>query len=140
MGPTVAIWPRAAVPPTAADLLVLASEYDPHALRLFLGGVGLDGFELAAVVAALGFQPSTTVHAFAYGNAPADHRLLAELALAVARRYDGLVDFGGSLGDNVTARRGWLVSLPYEWSGTFHIGDADFLDAWMEDPRFHMVE
>lgn len=124
MGPNVALWPRSNVP-TEAELQAIVRELD-RPFEIFLGDAGLDLPDLANTVAAIGFAPAVAVHACAYANAREDHRILGRIALSLSRKYDALIDFGGSLGD-VTAKRGLLLTVPYnEGTCTFHIGDADF--------------
>jgi hypothetical protein len=168
MGPTVAIWLRD-VAREPIDLLGIARAVDPECSSAvdfhiqdmtILGGktkalsdprpfgmnIGTTGFfenELASVIAAVGFVPTVAIHAFAYANRETDHRILGELGLYLARRFDGLVDFGGSLG-SVTAAVGTLYTIPYvdsdEPVATFHVGDAEFLESWLKQPSFHMVK
>ncbi|MFD8703047.1 DUF6368 family protein [Kitasatospora sp. NPDC059648] len=92
-----------------------------------------------------------------------NHVLLGHLALAFARRLDALVDFDGLLssrpvaGDDtgneaVLARARVLASvLPgnvaevsYDTGGggrwVRHVGDAEFLQAWLQHPDFHLIK
>ncbi|WP_329571115.1 DUF6368 family protein [Kitasatospora sp. NBC_01266] len=92
-----------------------------------------------------------------------NHVLLGHLALALARRLDALVDFDGLLssrpvaGDDtgneaVLARARVLASvLPgnvaevsYDTGGggrwVRHVGDAEFLQAWLQHPDFHLIK
>ena len=173
MGPNVAIWLKAPdCPPSQDELLEIARRLDPGAVSsvefgicdtephggstrsaeeprpfgMNLGGTGFSAEELQPAASALGFFPSAALHAFAYANAAVDHRMLAELALYLARRFDGVIDFGGSLGD-VPATRGMLLEVPYrvderiaaEKSATYHLGDVEFLESWLRAPGFHML-
>ena len=115
---------------------------EPRPFGLLLGDAGLDDSDLRTVERLIGFTPRNAVGAFAYMNAPVDHRLLGELALFLARELDGLVDFGGTLGP-IAASPGTLLAIPYEASTldeTFHVSDAKFLEWWLEQRDFHMVK
>ncbi|WP_150234514.1 DUF6368 family protein [Streptomyces filamentosus] len=95
-------------------------------------------------------------------SGPANHRLLGHLALALARRLEALVDFDGVLGSSascgdtdegaspdraralVAVLPGRVVEVPYETGdggrGVRHVGDAEFLAAWLRHPDFHLVK
>lgn len=168
MGPTVAIWPKPqSNAPVIEDLVQIAHRLDsqarsadnfhitntaaiggttrvkePRPFGLTLGPPGLDESELRTSERVVGFKPPGAVHAFAYANAAIDHRILGELALFLARQIDGLVDFGGTLGP-IHAARGTLYAIPYEGSTpaeTFHVGNTEFLEWWLQQPEFHMVK
>jgi hypothetical protein len=119
--------------------------------------------DLADVEAAFGRVPRAAVGVRAMTKGSDAYRVLAELALAIAERLDGVVDFNGLLLPNegwhehppweeikaVAARYliglpGKVVAIPYElgngrvWGG--HVGDATFLRAWLGHPDFHMIK
>lgn len=168
MGPTVAIWlPDEVQVPTSEELLVIARSLDQSAQsstelsiqstraiaglsdapegRPFgfnVGEVGFTSEELKPVEDAFGFTPTAAIHAFACANDAVDHRILAELAVFLARHFGGIIDFGGNLG-SVKAHAGKLVRVPYSPGSippTFHVGDAAFLQQWLAEPSFHMIK
>jgi hypothetical protein len=166
MGPTLAILLRADAP-TSQELLEIARTFDRSALKSIdvnvrstasiggrvdvkegrpfgfnAGDVGLEKDEVDALAERFGFVPASAIHVFAYANDPVDHRILAEIGLFFARRYEGIVDFGGNLGA-VNARSGIVFEIPYVLHGTppaFHVADAAFLEEWLTDPSFHMIK
>jgi hypothetical protein len=168
MGPTVAIWltPESSTA-TREDLEVIARRLDPQARRastfnvtstdiiggatqageprpfgMALGTAGLDEADVWTAESLLGFRPDRAVHAFACVNASVDHRILGELALFLARHFNGLVDFGGTLG-HVATPTGKLLTIAYADSTiaeTFHVADAPFLQWWLRQSDFHMVK
>ncbi|MFD9537384.1 DUF6368 family protein [Streptomyces sp. NPDC060010] len=96
-------------------------------------------------------------------SGPVNHMLLSHLTLALARRFDALVDFDGLLsgyrtvGDDksheavlararamASALPGRLTEVPYgtrdggRWLR--HVGDVEFLEAWLRHPDFHLVK
>ena len=95
-------------------------------------------------------------------SSPANHRVLGHLALALAERLDALVDFDGPLswptprdgtgtGAFLDRARALVASLPgrvtevsYETGdgGRWfrHVGDVEFLAAWLQHPGFHLVK
>ncbi|MEU7468849.1 DUF6368 family protein [Streptomyces sp. NPDC044984] len=95
-------------------------------------------------------------------SGPANHRMLGHLALALAERLDALIDFDGVLGyptprdetcdeDDLTRARALATSLPgrvaevsYDTGGGGrwfrHVGDVEFLAAWLRHPGFHLVK
>ncbi|MFJ8401419.1 DUF6368 family protein [Streptomyces microflavus] len=92
-----------------------------------------------------------------------NHVLLGHLTLALARRLDALVDFDGLLGGHRTAGDdmsneavlararalasdlpGRLVEVSYDTGGggrwLRHVGDVEFLEAWLQHPDFHLIK
>ncbi|MFF7994628.1 DUF6368 family protein [Kitasatospora xanthocidica] len=92
-----------------------------------------------------------------------NHALLGHLALALARRLDALIDFDGLLGSHpvgghgtgnqaVLARAralaselpGNLSEISYDTGGggrwLRHVGDVEFLQAWLQHPDFHLIK
>jgi hypothetical protein len=93
-----------------------------------------------------------------------NHTLLGYLALALARRFDALIDFGGVLGYReslkagpdevrvglararvlVASLSGVIREVPYTtWDGRrcfSHVGDATFLSAWLRHSDFAMLK
>lgn len=97
----------------------------------------------------------------AYCSGPANHQVLGHLALALAERLGALIDFDGLL-SHPTPRddtdetllgmaRALVASLPgrvtevsYDTGGGSrwfrHVGDVEFLEAWLRHPAFHLVK
>ncbi|MEK2491188.1 DUF6368 family protein [Kitasatospora purpeofusca] len=95
-------------------------------------------------------------------SGPANHRALGHLTLALAERLGALIDFDGLLscptprddtGDGALLDRaraltaslpGRLTEISYEtWGGGRwfrHVGDVEFLEAWLQHPGFHLVK
>ncbi|MFJ7206755.1 DUF6368 family protein [Streptomyces sp. NPDC098789] len=96
-------------------------------------------------------------------SGPVNHVLLGHLTLALARRLDALIDFDGLLsarptaGDDtsngaVLARAralastlpGRIAEVSYDTGGggrwLRHVGDVEFLEAWLQHPGFHLVK
>lgn len=99
-------------------------------------------------------------------NQEVDHKILGQLALAIVEKYGGLIDFGGALScveNNLYELKqpwedmepyfcklpdefsGLLLSIPYwivpgERTWLFHIGDVEFLEIWLNHPRFRMIK
>lgn len=95
-------------------------------------------------------------------SGPANHLLLGHLALSLARRLNALIDFDGVLGysspcdeeraaaelsrarELVAALPGRVAEVPYvtargeRWFR--HVGDTEFLSAWLEHPDFRLVK
>ncbi|MFE5587824.1 DUF6368 family protein [Kitasatospora sp. NPDC056531] len=92
-----------------------------------------------------------------------NHVLLGHLALTLALRLDALVDFDGLLsslpaaGDDTgneavlargralaSALPGRLAEISYDTGGGGrwhrHVGDVEFLRAWLQHPDFHLVK
>jgi hypothetical protein len=168
MGPIVAILLRSdSNAPTPAELLELARTLDERArtsievsvrdtrsiggavhLRdgrpfgFTVGDAGLDEEERNAIRQGFGFSPVSALHVFACVNSAVDHLILGELGVFFAKRYGGIVDFGGNLGD-VGAHAGKLIEIPYEANGsvaTFHVADAGFLEEWLTNAAFHLIK
>ncbi|NEA77231.1 DUF6368 family protein [Streptomyces sp. SID13588] len=92
-----------------------------------------------------------------------NHVLLGHLTLALARRLDALVDFDGLLssrpaaGDDTgneavlararaleSALPGRVMEVSYDTGGggrwLRHVGDLEFLEAWLRHPDFHLIK
>ena len=125
--------------------------------------------ETACLTRAAHFAPGCEIVLAAAVNGADDHRLLAELAVLIARRYKGLIDLGGRLPvpapvgmpppaasdaadehrtggarETIMALPGRWHEIPYRTAGgevaTYHVVDADFLAAWINHPLFRMVK
>ncbi|MFJ2739200.1 DUF6368 family protein [Streptomyces sp. NPDC087440] len=95
-------------------------------------------------------------------SGPANHRALGHLALAFAERLNALIDFDGVLShptprdetgteELLERARALVASLPgrvaevsYDTGGGGrwfrHVGDVEFLAAWLQHPGFHLVK
>ncbi|WP_404951659.1 DUF6368 family protein [Streptomyces sp. ARC12] len=95
-------------------------------------------------------------------SGPANHQMLGHLTLALAERLDTLIDFDGLLshptprGDTsneapldrakalVASLPGRVAEVSYDTGGGGrwfrHVGDVDFLAAWLQHPDFHLVK
>ena len=114
-----------------------------------------DADEAAHLRQALGYLPGTEIVLAAAVSGPENHRFLAQLAIAVARRYDGLIDLDGLLptgGPEWKNRsRAIIRTLPGRWheipyrtagdeAAAYHVVDADLLTAWLQHSQFRMVK
>jgi hypothetical protein len=59
----------------------------------------------------IGWQPKDQVIFAAMCNDEVDHRVLADLCIDVGYLLDGVVDFGGWLGDDITPKIGQICRL-----------------------------
>ncbi|GLW04370.1 hypothetical protein Slala05_80000 [Streptomyces lavendulae subsp. lavendulae] len=88
-----------------------------------------------------------------------NHILLGHLALAFAQRLHATIDFDGVLGyydrtdgaPDLARARSLVASLPgtvrevsYDTGGgdrwIRHVGDQEFLTAWLQHPDFHLIK
>lgn len=96
-----------------------------------------------AVPEVIGWVPQDAIGFAAMCNSDQDHRILGELCLYFARELSGLVDFGAALGE-LTDVKGTLHKIPYEQHNGlnqfYHIGDAAFMEYWLQQPGFHMIK
>ncbi|WP_329191515.1 MULTISPECIES: DUF6368 family protein [unclassified Streptomyces] len=90
-----------------------------------------------------------------------NHTLLGHLALALARQLNVMIDFEGILGYTPGGRRqeaadldraraivaslpGILREVSYDTGGgdrwIRHVGDQEFLTAWLHHPDFHLIK
>ena len=117
----------------------------------------------AQMQAHLGYVPQQSLDIEASVNSRFDHRILGHMALALADRYDGLIDMGGAItppgvyhdpySDPAEALRiisaymhampGRVIEITYLTSGdhwVYHIVDTAFLRAWLRHSHFHMIK
>lgn len=121
-----------------------------------------DAFDEDDDFAALPQRPVREFTVISYASSDTHHVLLGHLALALARRLNALIDFDGVLGyagtldesrvagELARARAlvadlpGTLVEVSYETARGHccyrHVGDAEFLAAWLRHPRFRLVK
>lgn len=91
----------------------------------------------------IGWQPEDQVTFAAMCNDKVDHRILAELCIEIGHLLEGVVDFGGWLGDDIAPKIGQMWASPYESvSGPrfSHLGTPEFLAWWLKQPGFRMVK
>lgn len=118
----------------------------------------------------IGYRPAEEIVLCAMANGRGDHLVLGRLCLTLARRFGALVDFDGALEPDahppgvpyaepdveqselllasihaaVAALPGTVHEFRYQtWRGTpwvSHVGDTEFLAAWLNHPRFHMIK
>ncbi|MGW2744255.1 DUF6368 family protein [Streptomyces sp. NPDC001450] len=73
-----------------------------------------------------------------------NHRALGRLALTLARRLDATIDFDGMLFEGPSPFPGTLREVSYDTGDgerwVRHVGDAEFLAAWLRHPGFHLVK
>ncbi|MER7106899.1 DUF6368 family protein [Streptomyces sp. NPDC000229] len=109
--------------------------------------------------------PAAELALLAYCRGRENHLLLGHLALFLADRFDALIDFGGMLGYRcslhelsdeeeavrlaearhlVSALPGQVWEMPYATYGGgcwySHVGDREFLAAWLSHPDFSMIK
>lgn len=109
--------------------------------------------------------PAAELALVAYRSSQDDHLVLAHLALLLAEHFDALINFYGLLGyrfpldglsdEEEAARlieaRTLAASLPgHVWETQYatykgghwysHIGDREFLTAWLRHPEFRMIQ
>ncbi|MEU8510806.1 DUF6368 family protein [Kitasatospora sp. NPDC048722] len=124
---------------------------DPSPLGLrSLGGAG--SFELGPesldAYREFGFPgfdrpPVTALGLLAHRSGPDDHRAFGHLALWLAERFDALIDFTDELPRQAVELPGRLREQPYGLDGggraLVHVGDREFLAAWLRHPEFRLV-
>lgn len=132
-------------------------------------GLTLEEMESQAIIQGFGFLPEQEIQLDAYCNGPQDHRILGLLALALAERFNGIIDFGGVLFPPLTKSQdaivwdanakwedaepfsrklidsmpGVAIAVPYTTvsrTWVYHIADTTFMRAWLAQPHFHMIK
>ncbi|MFF2519384.1 DUF6368 family protein [Streptomyces sp. NPDC058086] len=109
--------------------------------------------------------PAAELALLAYSSGQENHLLLGHLAQFLAERFAALIDLGGLLGyrfcvhgtsrgeeENLLAEARALASslpgrvweMPYAahggGCGYSHVGDLEFLAAWLDHPNFRMIK
>jgi len=129
--------------------------------------LALEEMESQAIIQGFGFLPEQEIQLDAYCNGPQDHRILGLLALAIAERFDGIIDFGGLLFPPLTPNQkefiweprwedaepfsrklidsmpGVAIAVPYTTvsrTWVYHVADTTFMRAWLAQPHFHMIK
>jgi hypothetical protein len=113
-----------------------------------------------------GLRPKSCLWVTAGVNRPADHRVLGEVVLRLALLLEGVIDFDGALLPSASPawtdhRLSWpdvsssvremlkdipgrAIALEYqvndERTWACHIGDSQFLKAWLKHPDFRMIK
>jgi hypothetical protein len=104
-----------------------------------------DQASLRALHRILGWSPSDRLLVVgAMCNQPIDHRLIAQVALAVLSGRDGVIDYGGPLEIESTGLPGWALSLRYEMAAGGYAQSAivspDWLAGWLAEPTFRLIK
>jgi hypothetical protein len=103
-----------------------------------------DPDEIAALAKAAGFHPGTEIVLSAATSGRDSHELLGRLALAIVRRYGGIVDLTGPLPADPGSLPGQAHEIPYRTAedefAVYHLVDAELLASWLEHPQFRMVK
>lgn len=124
----------------------------------------------AEIGLAFGFRPVQDIGFVAMCNGTEDHRVLGEMCLWLARRFGGVVGFGGALLPRlpsalaerwVRGQLSWddvrplhermvegmpgrlaecLTGVEPRNTWAIHTADAEFMASWLEHPSFHMVK
>jgi hypothetical protein len=86
----------------------------------------------------VGWIPADLFGCYAITDDPDSHRILAALAVRIARTGDGIIDLDTLLPLTPTLP-GTLHQVPYRTKpGTRHCCDADYLEAWANHPDFRL--
>ncbi len=97
--------------------------------------------ELSFIKELIGFEPQFFL---ASCNQEIDHLILGELALYIAQKYKGIIDFGGELAIVSEVVRGKIFELPYETASGHtainHFADAEFMKHWLNSDHFRMIK
>jgi len=124
--------------------------------------------DLRQLATTFGFTLVDEILVVALYNGDEDHRILGELCVWLVERFGGVVDFNGALWPPVPSEaaidildadwrqvepyfRRMVEGMPGRIEGLWyesqpglvwvaHVGDAAFLRAWLEHPRFRMVK
>lgn len=123
-----------------------------------------DDEETAGLTHAIGFTPATEIVFAAAVNGKDDHRLLALLAAATARRYGGFISLDGLLpvpsgttaptpldSEHPARSRTTIMTLSGQWHeieyrtawgevATYHVVDAELLTSWLHHPHFRLAK
>ncbi|TDC84772.1 DUF6368 family protein [Actinomadura sp. 7K507] len=129
-----------------------------------------DDPDLPDMPRAIGYRPAEEIVLYAMAKGHNDHLVLGRLCLTLARRFGAFIDFGGalqpgtrppgipylepdaqqselllaSISSAVRAIPGTVFEFRYqtarETPWVNHVGDAGFLAAWLDHPRFHMIK
>jgi len=89
------------------------------------------------------WSPLDIVTLSALCDSQRDHLILGEICYSLAERYSGLVDFHGKLDLPDFSFPGELYVIDHSVDDrffSFHIGDAQFLKAWIKSDRFKMIK
>jgi Family of unknown function (DUF6368) len=152
-------------PPCTMLVYVRGPGPDAHGLELLWED---SPDEIAQLVAAIGFLPVQEIAIAAMCNRPIDHCLAGRLALHAARTYGGVIDLNGTLhpprmapylmasgpttlDGKLRAMRDFLGQFPGSvweiWRTEDnpldfprHIVDADFMEAWLRHPAYHLIK
>ena len=125
-------------------------EESPIYLSIQPAEAGNSEEDLRSIAHHFGWRPEEEIAVEAGCNQKEDHRWLGRVALELAERFGGLIDFCGRLQwiraseEGSSGLPGKLVALPYEVESgqelTYHVGDPAFLRGWLQRPEFHMVK
>ena len=77
-------------------------------------------------------------------NRDIDHKILDELTLYIADKFDGLIDFGGQISVQSGEIMGKTWEIPYEtasgMTAFYNVADVDFMKDWIGNKNFRMIK
>ncbi len=114
----------------------------------------------------LGYVPEQSIRLSVGCNRPLDHRLLGQMVLLLAERYEGMIDLNGALLPPLKPGRHWedvtweekarsieelalpgqvyqIVSNELTGAGRstiWHLADSEWFRAWLHHPHFHLIK
>lgn len=90
------------------------------------------------------FNPVFDLGIYAMSNREIDHKILGEITLYLAEKFNGLIDFGGNLSIRTANMKGEVWEIPYETSvgmtEIYHVADVDFMKEWLNHQDFRMIK
>lgn len=92
----------------------------------------------------VGFNAVFDLGIYAMCNREIDHKILGELTLYLAEKFNGLIDFGGHLTNQSDRMKGKTWEIPYETSigmtAVYNVADVDFMKDWLNNKNFRMIK
>lgn len=96
------------------------------------------------IEAAFGWRPRSQIVCVSMIGVDAQyHRLLAQGALALAERFGGVINLGGTLSkvlDGAGQRAVVTYRVHSDHTAAYWVVDAPYLEAWIDHPWFRMVQ
>ena len=100
--------------------------------------------EILKIKDEVGINPKFDLVFYAMCNREVDHKILGELTLYIAEKFDGLINFCGQISMQSDEMIGKTWEIPYKTStgmtAVYHIADVDFMKGWLCDKNFRMIK
>ncbi|GGI11707.1 DUF6368 family protein [Gottfriedia solisilvae] len=103
--------------------------------------VEFDETEENLIYQAVNYFPKQEIIIISYCNGKYEHLILANLAIMITEKFNGIIDMGGKLPSSYSEiNDGSIWEISYGKDRVYHLSDVGFLKKWVQHPNFLMIK